>query len=245
MCYDMSFFSNIKLISEYLKLNPSEEITFEPTYHKVAQSFCSWPVVINDRGYKLKIFEWGLIADYMNTPDKIKEYRTSMANARSEKMMEDKRSVWYRLKNNRCLVFTTGFYEHRDIGAKKKLPYFIRIKGQELFCFAGLYNYSPLPDPGTGEMTGTFSVITREANSRMRIIHNGGPNAGRMPLILPKELALKWLEPDLPEAELKMIASYEFPSQQLEAWPVQTIRTRRNDDASFIMKIEAPGYEIS
>ena len=239
----MSFFSNIKLIADYLNLQPGEEISFEPTYHKVAQSFCPWPVVINDGGYKIKIFEWGLIADYMNTPEKIKDYRTSMANARSEKMIDDKRSVWHRLKKNRCLVFTTGFYEHRDIGAKKKLPYFIKLKGQEIFCLAGLYNYSPIPDPETGEMTGTFSVITREANSLMKTIHNSGPNSGRMPLILDKERALKWLDPDLKEAEIKSIAEYEYPAEQLEAWPVNTIRTRRNDDASFIEKVVVEGID--
>ena len=243
MCYDMSFFSNIKLIADYLNLQPGEEISFEPTYHKVAQSFCPWPVVINDGGYKIKIFEWGLIADYMNTPEKIKDYRTSMANARSEKMIDDKRSLWHRLKKNRCLVFTTGFYEHRDIGAKKKLPYFIKLKGQEIFCLAGLYNYSPIPDPETGEMTGTFSVITREANSLMKTIHNSGPNSGRMPLILDKERALKWLAPDLKEAEIKSIAEYEHPAEQLEAWPVNTIRTRRNDDASFIEKVVVEGID--
>lgn len=239
----MSFFSNIKLIADYLNLQPGEEISFEPTYHKVAQSFCPWPVVINDGGYKIKIFEWGLIADYMNTPEKIKDYRTSMANARSEKMIDDKRSVWHRLKKNRCLVFTTGFYEHRDIGAKKKLPYFIKLKGEEIFCLAGLYNYSPIPDPETGEMTGTFSVITREANSLMKKIHNSGPNSGRMPLILDKERALKWLDPDLTEAEIKLIAGYEYPAEKLEAWPVNTIRTRRNDDASFIEKVVVEGFE--
>ena len=124
MCYDMSFFSNIKLISDYLDMKSSEEIQFEPTYHKVAQSFCRWPVVINENGYKIKLFEWGVIADYMNTPEKIKEYRSSMANARSEKIIGDKRSVWHRIRNNRCLVFTTGFFEHRDIGGKKEISLF-------------------------------------------------------------------------------------------------------------------------
>jgi putative SOS response-associated peptidase YedK len=233
----MSFFSNIKLIADYLNLQPGEEISFDPTYHKVAQSFCPWPVVINDGGYKIRIFEWGLIADYMNTPEKIKDYRTSMANARSEKMIDDKRSVWHRLKKNRCLVFTTGFYEHRDIGAKKKLPYFIKLKGEEIFCLAGLYNYSPIPDRETGEMTGTFTVITREANSLMKTIHNSGPNSGRMPLILDKDRAIKWLDPEITESEIKAIAEYEYPADQLEAWPVNTIRTRRNDDASFIEKV--------
>jgi len=58
MCYDMSFFSNIKLISDYLNIKSGETLNFEPTFHKVAQSFSKWPVVIKEDGnYKIKIFD--------------------------------------------------------------------------------------------------------------------------------------------------------------------------------------------
>lgn len=242
MCYDMSFFSNIKVIADYFNIKTGEEIHFEPTYHKVAQSFSKWPVVINEEGYKIKLFEWGVIADYMNTPEKIKEFRTSMANARSEKIIADKRSVWHRLRKNLCLVFTTGFFEHRDIGTKKKLPYFIKVKETPVFCFAGLYNYSPLPDPETGEAIGTFTVITRPANSLLEKIHNAGPNSHRMPLILTKELAGEWLKENLTDDEMEKIIHYEFPSTALEAWPVNTIRTRKEDDAAVIQQLDVAAF---
>lgn len=235
----MSFFSNIKLISDYLNSSSGQDISFAPTYHKVAQSFSPWPVAVNDAGLKIKLFEWGVIADYMNTPEKISEYRTSMANARSEKILDDKRSVWHRLRQQRCLVFSTGFFEHRDTGGKKKLPYFIKVKGQEIFAFAGLYNYSPIPDPETGELTGTFAIITRPANPLMAKIHNGGPNSGRMPLLLPHDKALDWLRPELNDAELRELISYEFPQAEMEVWPVNTIRTRKEDTAQVIAPLDA------
>lgn len=116
----MSFFSNIRLIADYMNIPYNESLQFEPTYHKVAQSFSPWPVLIKENeSYKIHLFEWGLIADYMNSPEKIKEYRNSMANARSEKLLDDKRSVWHRLRHQRCVVFSTGFFEHRDIGTKR------------------------------------------------------------------------------------------------------------------------------
>ena len=238
MCYDMSFFSNIKLISDYLNINSGETIPFEPTYHKVAQSFSKWPVVINDDGYKIKLFEWGVIADYMNTPEKVKEYRASMANARSEKIIDDKRSVWHRIRKHRCLVFTTGFFEHYDAGLKKKIPYFIHIKEEPLFCFAGLYNYSPVPDVETGEVIGTFAIITRPANSLMAKIHNAGPNSHRMPLILNKELANKWLENNLSDTAISEILKYEYPGTKMKAWPVSTIRTRKTDNENVIIEMK-------
>ena len=237
MCYDMSFFSNIKLISDYLSIETRQQIIFEPTYHRVAQAFSKWPIVINDGGYKIKLFEWGVIADYMNTPEKIKDYRTSMANARSEKIINDKRSVWHRLRKNRCLVFTTGFFEHREIGSKKKLPYFIKVKNEPVFCFAGLYNYSPIPDMETGELVGTFAIITRDANTIMAKIHNSGQNSSRMPLILTKQLAKKWLDEKTDDKAIEEILAFEFPASKLEAWPVNTIRTRKEDDESVIEKV--------
>lgn len=240
MCYDMSFFCNIKTIADFLSIKGDTLLSFEPTYHKVAQSYTKWPVVINEDGYKIKLFEWGVIADYMNTPEKIKEYRSSMANARSEKMVGDKRSVWHRIRHQRCLVFTTGFFEHRAIGAKKKLPYFIKVKEETVFCFAGLYNYSPVPDMETGEMIGTFTIITRPANPLLAKIHNDGPSSNRMPLLLTKELAQQWLKDDLTDNEMGEIVRFEFPEKTLEAWPVNTIRTRKADDETVLEKINDP-----
>lgn len=233
----MSFFSNLKQISAYLQI-PTEPLDFHPTYHSVAQAYQKWPIVINENGLKIKLFEWGLIADYMNTPDKIKQYRSSMANARSEKIIDDKKSIWHRLRKNRCLVFTTGFFEHSDIGTKKKLPYFIKIKNQEIFCFAGLYNYSPIPDMETGEMLGTFTIITRPANALMKKIHNAGPNGERMPLLLTKTLALQWLDASLTDEQISETLNYEFPESEMEAWPVHTIRTNKIDDETVITPLQ-------
>jgi putative SOS response-associated peptidase YedK len=233
----MSFFSNIKLVADFMNIKVDNSIQFEPTYHKVAQAFSKWPVVINEGGYKIKLFEWGVIADYMNTPEKIKDYRTSMANARSEKIIADTRSVWHRIRKQRCLVFTTGFFEHHDAGLKKKVPYFIKVMGVPVFCFAGLYNYSPIPDAETGEAIGTFAVITRDANPLMAKIHNGGNNSRRMPLILTKELATKWLYENLPDEGINEILDYEFPDSRMEAWPVKTIRTRKEDNETVIEKV--------
>jgi putative SOS response-associated peptidase YedK len=234
MCYDMSFFASIKLAAQYLKIPDPGDLDFFPTYHQVAQTYCKWPVAINDGGIKIKLFEWGLIANYMNTPEKIKQYRSSMANARSEKMLDDSASVWHRLRHQRCLVFTTGFFEHRDIGAKKKLPYFITIKDQPVFCFAGLYHYSPMPDKETGEMFGTFAIVTKPANDLMAKIHNAKPNGNRMPVVLTQQDAQKWLQPDLSDAEVRQIMDYEFPSSQMVSWPVHSIRTRKMDDENII-----------
>ena len=167
-----------------------------------------------------------------------------MCNARSEKIIEDKRSYWHRIRKKRCLIPVTGFFEHREIkGWKNKVPYHIRLKGRPVFCLAGLYHYPNVADPETGEVTGTFTVITRPANALMAQIHNGGDNAFRMPLLLSRELEIKWLLPDLTDEEMQEIMGYEMPPGEMEYTPVYTIRTtkERPDGKGKIDEYAWPG----
>ncbi len=237
MCYDMSYYSTIKTISDFLQLAHTPLLNFTPTYHQVAQSYCQWPIAINNNGISIQLFEWGVITDYMNTPQSIKQYRSSMANARSEKMIGDKQSVWHTLRQQRCLVFSTGFFEHQAVSKKKKQPYFIHVKNEPIFCIAGLYNYYPIQSQNTKVMQGSFTILTRAANELMQTIHNSGEHGGRMPLLLTKQLANKWLQPNLTDAEIETIAGFEMPANMLQAWPVHTIRTPKTDNQKIIEKI--------
>jgi putative SOS response-associated peptidase YedK len=232
MCYDISYKITLESIEDYfgeIETDPQINIDFETSMHVLAQSFRKYPIVINEDGrYKLKEFEWGVIAEYMNSPEKVKKMRTSMCNARSEKILADKRSYWYRIRNKRCLIPVNGIFEHREIkGWKNKVPYYVQLKGRDMFCIPGLFQYAPVPDVETGEVRGTFTLVTREANSLMRQIHNSGDQAFRMPLFLPKELELKWLQADLKDEEIQHILDYEMPSELLDYRPVFSIRTTK------------------
>lgn len=232
MCYDISFAAGVGMVADYipgLYIEPEMMQGYDHSHHVIAQAFRKYPVVImHDGQYRLVPFEWGVIPDYMDTPEKIKKGRNSMCNARSEKILDDKRSFWYRIRNKRCLVPVTGFFEHREIrGWKNKVPYHIRLKNRAMFCIPGLYHYPNRADVETGEITGTYTLITRAANDLMAKIHNGGDNAFRMPLFLPKELELKWLSPDLTEEDFRQILDYEWPSSEMEFDPVYTIRTTK------------------
>lgn len=230
MCYDISFSTTIELITDYLPeiiIDPQISIDFNSLDHVLAQQYAKYPIILFEDGqYKLKEFEWGIIAGYMDTTEKIKKYRNSMCNVRSEKIL-DKKSYWYRIRRQRCLVPMTGNYEHREIkGWKNKVPYHIRIDGRKMFCIPALYNYAPIPDLETGEAIGTFAPLTRGANNVMMQIHNSGDNLFRMPLFLPnKEMELKWLQSTLSDQDMADIMDYELPSEALEYWPVFTIRS--------------------
>jgi len=82
--------------------------------------------------------------------------------------------------------------------------------------FTGFYNYSPIGDPETGEVLGTYSIVTRPANDVMKKIHNSGENKHRMPLFVQKEKALEWIREDLTDEQIKEFTAYEIPSEDLE-----------------------------
>lgn len=232
MCYDISFSTTIEEITDYLPdmiVDPQISINYDMKLHVIAQAFQKYPVIVfEDATYKMKLFEWGVIPEYMNTPDKIKKGRSSMCNARSEKIIEDRKSYWHRIRKKRCLIPVTGIFEHREIKTwKNKVPYYVHLRDQKVFCIAGLFHYPNKADVETGEVTGTFTLITRAANSVMKQIHNGGDNAFRMPLFLPRGLEQKWLLPDLSDTEIQEILNYEMPSESLSYKPVFTIRTTK------------------
>lgn len=233
MCLDIAFYSALQLIDNYFPdLTHDGEISFDLDMgmHFMALGYNRYPVILFANGhFHRKYFEWGIIAEYMNTPEKIKVMRKSMVNARSEKILGDNRSFWSRIRSKRCLIPVTGIYEHREIrGWKNKVPYYIRIKDRPMFCLPGLYHYNTLipSDPETGEMRGMFTLITRSGNDLMRQIHNSGDNAFRMPLFLSKELELEWLDPGLTDDGIARILDYEIPGDQLIAEPVFSIRSR-------------------
>ncbi len=234
MCLDISFYSALELIDSYFpQLTHDGDIDFDLDMgmHFLALGYSRYPVIVEESGrYHRKFFEWGVIAEYMDTPEKIKAMRKSMVNARSEKILDDKRSFWNRIRKTRCLIPVTGFYEHREIkGWKNKVPYYIRQKDRDMFCIPGLYHYNTkIPSNiETGEVRGMFTLITRAANPLMRQIHNSGDNAFRMPLLLPKEKELEWLRPDLTDEEMAGLLAYELPSDQLTYDPVFSIRSHK------------------
>ncbi|MYA31088.1 MAG: SOS response-associated peptidase [Gammaproteobacteria bacterium] len=159
----------------------------------------------------------------------------STANARSEEMADKNayRNAWKR--EQRCLIYATGFYEWQARpGVRAKQPWHIRLKGQGGFAFGGLWESSRASD-GTEVLSCT--IVTLPANELMRGIHNAGRNRHRMPLILPPDAQKAWLEAPAKSAMDRVAA---VPSEALEAWPVSTAVNNPNfDDARLLEPIQA------
>lgn len=235
MCYDISFTVNISSLEDYfpdLVYDSQIEMNLDATAHIMAHAYGNHPILyVNREDMKnhCRLMEWGCIPFYVKEEKTFVKQRSSMLNARSERILEDTKSYWYKIRNRRCLIPVTGIYEHREIkGWKNKVPYYIRLKGQSLFFIPGLYSVAELPDTSTGELLKryTYTLITRGANDVMKNIHNGGDNKNRMPLFLPFEMSKEWLSEELSPERYKVILDFELGSEQLEYHPVFTIRGR-------------------
>ena len=174
-----------------------------------------WTVVKQGTHPEVVPMHWGLIADFMiDRPDQLQKYGNSFFNARSERI-KDPASAWYVYRNNRCLLVADGVYEHQKVaGRSKKMPWYVRLSSALPLLLPALYN----------PRTETFAILTREGNELFKTIHNDGPNKNRMPLLLPPDQAVQWIEPSLSEKAKHSLLKIEIPSEQLQAHKVFSIR---------------------
>ena len=107
------------------------------------------------------------------------------------------RSDGRRLDRGRCLIPIDGFYEFTDSpaseGASKKKPlkskWEFRMCGLAWFCVAGLWR----DDPKVGE---AWTMLTTEPGPDIAPYHNR-----QIVLLRPDDYG-RWLDPDVPSAEL-------------------------------------------
>jgi len=180
--------------------------------------------------------QWGFLPRYLKNKEAVQKFRSGYKvangdyqkgyitlNATSEELLNKmyKDAALHR----RCLIPSNGFYEWRHVqvvGVSGKLlkkpetfPYLIEMKNEPEFYIAGVYQ--PWTDQDTNVTINTFALITTDANSLMRQIHN---TKNRMPTILPGNLAEAWLYHDLKDQEILDIANYQVASGEMKATPL-------------------------
>jgi putative SOS response-associated peptidase YedK len=176
-------------------------------------------------------------------------------NAKAENLFineKGKKSLYAdRVMDSRILVLSTGFWEWRhlpEIGKKgqplksvRKIPYFIHLKDTSRpFYMAGFS--SPFTDKVTGEHVNTFAVPTTVSNHLMSQVHNAKL---RMPCILTEELAYEWLFGNLDAARVKEIASFQYPSELMEAYTVAKKPGEQIDPRAPFEYADVPALEVA
>jgi putative SOS response-associated peptidase YedK len=169
-------------------------------------------VITGEKPGRLSYLRWGLIPPWA----KDISIGNKMINARAETITE-KPSFRTPLFSKRCLVPADGFYEWQQDESKQ--PYRIFVKNNPIFSMAGLWERWKSPE---GDLLDSFTIITIEANSFMKPIHN------RMPVILKQEDEKTWLSGKNHEEILSMLKQY--PPEDMDAVPVsKLVNSPRND----------------
>ncbi len=232
MCYDIKVGLETQLRRAILKGDRTAEeeirerlipLTDLPLYHVTGFSHPDM-LIYTDRSPDFpEVATWGLVPNWVRDEAQKKKSWNSTLNARGETIFE-KNSFRSAAKNSRCLIYVDGFYEHHHF-QKNTYPFYIHNKSGEPMILAGLY--SEWQEPGAVGKINTFSIVTTTGNPLMAKIHNNPKLEGpRMPLILPEELADKWLIDYNDELDKKSLEELilEYPAEELDAYPVQQIR---------------------
>ena len=176
-------------------------------------------VVPNNGDKSVEFFQWGLIPSWAKDP----KIGNRMINARAETLAE-KPSFRTAYKRRRCLVLTDGFYEWKaEPGSKTKTPFYIRLKSEKPFAFAGLWEaWSPNIDD---DPLLSCTIITTSPNALMETIHR------RMPVILEPDGYDQWLDPsDQSPRQLEGLLT-QYPAEEMEAYPVSRLVNRPSNDS--------------
>ncbi len=216
MCGRFALSAKTKQI-EKLVNGLKSEVEVTPRYNIApSQNILS---VLNTKSTSIQYIKWGLIP-FWSKDEKI---GSKLINARIETLQE-KPSFRYSLKSKRCIIFADGFYEWDKNSSNKKLPYFISLKSQEPFAFAGLWDSWKNSDDIVIQ-SGT--IITTKANELMNGIHS------RMPVILQNDMILEWLSNE--KFDMKLIEKLMEPysSDKMEMYMVSTmVNNPVNDNPS-------------
>ncbi len=154
-----------------------------------------------------RLFQWGLVPAWAKDPS----IGNRMINARAETVAE-KPSFRAAFKRRRCLVLADGFYEWQRTGQQKQ-PYYIQLKEQAPFGFAGLWEQW---ESGDGSSLETCTILTTEPNELMQPIHN------RMPAIVHPPDYETWLDPELQAGRHLQAVLRPYEAAAMHLYPVST-----------------------
>jgi putative SOS response-associated peptidase YedK len=176
-------------------------------------------ITASEKGRRLVMAKWGYRPAWVN------DSKLAPINARAETIAMS-RLFGAAVRDWRCLVPATGFYEWKPVlGQKAKQPYFVRLKGGAPFAFAGLWTASADADSPL-----TCTIITTTANDLLAPIHN------RMPAILDPDDEALWLDPGC-VASIKVLPCLRpYPSERMEAIAVSSLVSSPDDEGPELIE---------
>lgn len=214
MCGRFSIYSDKETLESRFNL----PVTDEYKSHYNVTPGQQLPLILNERDDVIVLGKWGLKPKWQ-----LDKPGNGLINARADGL-KTKPSFKNLFNNKHCLVIANGFFEWKKEG-NQKIPYYIKLKNNELFTFAGLWDLYKDKD---GNVRPMFTIITTEPNKLVAEIHN------RMPVILPRDKELKWLETKILPPKLNELLK-PYPENEMEVIEVsKKVNSPLNDIVDII-----------
>ena len=204
MCGRFAFYSPAEAVS---RLFAAETIADLPTRYNIAPTQPAPTVRLDqDSVRRLNLLRWGLVPFWAKDPS----IGNRMINARAE-TVASKPAFRQAFRKRRCLILADGFYEWQKADSGK-IPWFISAPSGEPFAMAGLWESWQADGD---EPLETCTILTTEAGSSLARIHH------RMPVVLGSEGVQQWLDPNMDEGQLPLLAD------EARRVPLEAIRVSR------------------
>lgn len=211
---------------DVLRKEVDPEVAMAPARYNIAPT---QPILVMYRvgsDVDTKLMRWGLVPEWVKDP---REFPL-IVNARSETLRE-KASFRSAIKNRRCIVPASGYYEWLR-KPEKKIPHYITYQDERPMLFAGLWSTWMGPD---GEEIDTATIITVPANPELEAIHD------RTPALLTPEQVKDWLDPSV-NAEQAQAMLRPIPAGATKAHPVSPrVNSARNEGEDLIVPVFEEG----
>jgi putative SOS response-associated peptidase YedK len=218
MCGRFTLRTSPQEVAKAFQLADADVPLFSPRYN-IAPTQQVLAIRLRDGKRRASFLHWGLIPSWASDHS----VGNRLINARGESVA-DKPSFRSAFKRSRCLVVTDGSYEWQKTG-KAKQPFFIRLKTDQPFAFAGLAEHWHRGDQAIDSCT----LITTDANELMADIHD------RMPVILSPANYDFWLDPEFQDKAKLQSLLRPYPDGEMTAYPVNTlVNNPRNETAACI-----------
>ena len=168
-----------------------------------------------------KLVRWGLVPEWVEDPADF----PLIINARGETLL-DKTSFKNAVKNRRCIIPASGYYEWKKNDDGSKTPIYVKRKDGLPVLMAGLYSTWVGPD---GEEVDTAAIITVAANADLSPVHH------RTPAVLEHNSIAEWLDCAHVNGEGAMKLLRTFSPGATTYHPVSTrVNSPKNDDENLI-----------
>jgi putative SOS response-associated peptidase YedK len=194
------------VIEMFSPLAASPELDLFPRFNVAPTQDVPAVRLDRDGRRELVALHWGLVPHWAKDPS----IGNRMINARAETAAQ-KPAFRDAFRRRRCLVVADGFYEWRRLPNRKQ-PYFIHMRNDEPFAFAGLWERWGEGD----QVVRSCTLLTTGPNELMAPIHD------RMPVIVAREEYDRWLDPRTPPGEIEKLLR-PFPADAMEARPVSPV----------------------